>query len=132
MIKPRILIVDDDPDILAPLGQYLRSRMNCDVLTRDNGQSAMEVINSEEIHVLLQDLHMPGIDGYTVLRRAQRSQPNIISVVITKLYNAGDIKRLEDRDTVYLAKPFSLKTVQIVLERKFEDKGGFDYKSPSH
>lgn len=128
MIKPRILIVDDEKEVRDTIGDFLESRMNCEVVVKSNGTEAIQALEKEEFHVLLQDLHMPGIDGYTVLRHAKKHKPGLIAVVITRLNNTSEIKMVEDLGATYLAKPFELKTVLMVVERKLEKAGGFDFK----
>lgn len=128
MIKPRILIVDDDREILDKLGDFLQLRMNSEVVTIDNGADALQSLDQGVFHVLLQDLHMPGIDGYAVLRHAKRIKPDIIAVVITRLDSPSEIKLVEDLGAVYLSKPFEMKTVQLILERKLKSMGEFDFQ----
>jgi DNA-binding NtrC family response regulator len=128
VIKPKILIVDDERDIRECLGNHLKLRFNCDVILRSNGTEAIEALESGDCHVLLQDLHMPGIDGYTVLRHAKKIKPEMIMIVVTRLNNSLEIKMVEDLGATYLAKPFELKTVEMILQRKLEQHGGFDYK----
>jgi DNA-binding response OmpR family regulator len=127
MIKPRILVVDDEKDVCHGVRDYLLLRMNCEVAVRETGVEALRALEAEEFHVLLQDLNMPGLDGFSVLRQARARHPELITVVITRLNNLAEIKMVEDLGAVYLAKPFELKTLQMVIERALRKKGGFDY-----
>jgi DNA-binding NtrC family response regulator len=128
MIKPRLLIVDDEEDIRTSFAEYFSARLNCDVEVRSNGAEAINDLDNQEYHVLLLDLHMPGVDGLTVLSHAKRIYPGIITLVVTRLDDPAKTKAVEDLGAVYVAKPVTLKALQFILERELDKKGCFQYK----
>ena len=82
----RILVVEDDWDIRLALRDRLQS-MGFDVVTEDNGQSALSRITLEAprslIHGVLLDLHLPIVDGITVLRELRDRHPQIPVIVMS-------------------------------------------------
>jgi DNA-binding response OmpR family regulator len=103
----KVLLVDDEPDILALLGLALRSR-GCDVTFASDGKSALEVLSSKEFDLVVTDLHMGPIDGFAVLKSAKKLNPKTIVYVMTGDTNpdlVSESLRLGADD--FLFKPFS-------------------------
>ena len=78
----RVLVVDDDPDLLRLYATQLkRWPMQPDVTVMDNAIAALLVIGRAPPDLLIADLHMPGVDGFSVLRILQRT-PELANVKI--------------------------------------------------
>lgn len=67
-LGPKILLVDDDPDIRIAIGAVLQSR-NYRVVTARDGEEALEKLKEELPDLMILDLMMPRIDGFTVLKQ---------------------------------------------------------------
>jgi two-component system, NtrC family, response regulator AtoC len=128
MIRPRLLIVDDEEDIRTSFADHFLARLNCELDVRSNGAEAIRDLDSREYHALLLDLHMPGVDGLTVLTHAKKKYPGIITLVITRLDDPAKTKAVEDLGAIYVSKPVTLKALQFILERELDRKGCFQYK----
>ncbi len=92
--KPqRILIVDDDVDILANLSDIL-SDVGYEIVTASDGQIALEKVNSKELtngspfDLCLLDFKMPGMDGVELLEKIHEENPKLRAIMITAY--AGD------------------------------------------
>ncbi len=72
MRKPKILVVDDDPDLLKALRVRLRAN-NCDVITVTDGYSVIGAAQKERPDVIILDLGLPAGDGFVVMERLQQS-----------------------------------------------------------
>lgn len=72
MRKPKILVVDDDPDLVKALRLRLRAN-NCDVITVSDGYSVIGAAQKERPDVIILDLGLPAGDGFVVLERLQQS-----------------------------------------------------------
>jgi two-component system KDP operon response regulator KdpE len=72
MPKPKILLVDDDPDLLRALRLRLRAN-NYDVATAGDGYAAIASAQKERPALIILDLGLPVGDGFVVLDRLQRS-----------------------------------------------------------
>lgn len=78
----RILVVDDEVDLCALLKEYL-GRKGHEVSVATDGETALELIESERPHLMLLDICMPGIDGMEVMRRSRALEPRMKIIVIT-------------------------------------------------
>jgi DNA-binding response OmpR family regulator len=128
MIKPRILIVDDEKETRETIADFLNKRFNCEADVKSNGSEAISALDEKEYHILFQDLHMPGIGGFDVIEHAKRKKTDMIVFVITKWDDPSYTKRIEELGAVYIPKPVALKVVQMLVEKALAEKGVFDYK----
>ena len=102
--------MEDDWDIRLALRDRLES-MGFDVVTEDNGHSALSRIALEApqslIHGVLLDLHLPMVDGMTVLRELRKHHPQIPIIVMSATNDPNQVieaTRLGARS--YMSKPF--------------------------
>src|ERR1700738_4596063 len=79
---PRILVVDDERSMRELLAIVLR-REGYEVLLAENGRTAIEMLESEPIDLLISDIKMPDLSGVEVLRAAKRVDPDILGIMIT-------------------------------------------------
>lgn len=111
---PRILVVDDDPDILDALAEILENE-GYQVDRARNGQEALEHLAADKPDLILLDLMMPVMDGWEFARRVGEQpdcRPPI--VVLSADRNVG-AKAKEIGAVGFLAKPFELaELLQIV------------------
>jgi len=121
MAKPRILIVDDEPELQEVLGKYARTVLGLDAVTVGSGSEAMVLLEHEHFDIILQDLQMPGIDGFTVLNRASALHPDLFKIVLTGILDPAVTKRVEDMGAVFVAKPFEPKVLKLVLDQAFRN-----------
>lgn len=95
----------------------------CTVVTVENGEEALELLTRQEFDVVLLDLKMPGLGGVETLRRLRSSGVTAEVVILTghpDVDTAVEAMKLGAYD--YLAKPFKLSEVEIVLRRAAEKK----------
>jgi DNA-binding NtrC family response regulator len=105
---PRILIVDDDPSQTSLLDSFLRSQA-FETIVADSGASALEILRSEPVSMMISDVRMPGMTGLETLRRA-RQEHALLPVLLVTAY--ADIREavgaMRDGALNYLAKPIDL------------------------
>jgi signal transduction histidine kinase len=82
MAGERILIVDDEPQILQLCRQIL-TREGYQIQTAGSGEAGIACLEAESFDLLVVDIRMPDVDGLTVLRRARDLDPDLTAVVIT-------------------------------------------------
>jgi two-component system, NtrC family, response regulator HydG len=121
-MKARILVVDNDADMVALLRRHLEME-GWAVTAVTGGEDAQTALGREEYAVVLTDLVMEPVDGLAVLREAQRVQPRARVVLMTafgSLESAIDAMRQGAYD--YLTKPFKLPELSVVVKRAVEDQ----------
>lgn len=81
-MKPRVLFVDDDPNILAGFGRQLRTRFDVD--TALGGEEGLAAVDSRGPYaVIVADMRMPGMDGIQLLSRVKESAPDSVRIMLT-------------------------------------------------
>lgn len=79
--KPKVLFVDDEVRLLRTLLRICKQ--DYDVYTAESGATALEIIESSNIDVLVSDQRMPGMTGIEVLRRAKEISPRTMRILLT-------------------------------------------------
>jgi signal transduction histidine kinase/CheY-like chemotaxis protein len=82
MESASILVVDDEPGIVL-LCKRVLSRAGYDVTDFTDPRAAIEFLQRQRIDLLLVDIRMPEVDGFDVIARAQRAQPDVAVLVMT-------------------------------------------------
>ncbi len=115
---PRVLIVDDDPELCRMVVRYLRED-GFDVTAVHNGQRALEAVGASAFDVMVLDIMMPGMNGQEVLRRLQSEAGAGGAIPVLMLTARGDevdrVIGLETGADDYLAKPCSLRELAARL-----------------
>ena len=124
MPRARILVVDDEPDILE-LVQYNLTRDNYDVVCVESGEEALAQVSARPPDLIVLDLMLPGVNGLEVCRTLKRDTRTaaIPVVMLTARGEEADIVAgLELGADDYLTKPFSprvlLARIHAVLRRQ--------------
>ena len=126
----RILIVDDEPEIVRGLEDNLRFE-GYQTLVATNGEDGLRLAASEAPDLVLLDIMMPRVSGWDVCRELRRKGIDVPIIMLTARGEEADrVRGLELGADDYLAKPFSLREllarVRAVLRRpgprrKFEE-----------
>ena len=117
MSKSRILIVDDEPDMVENCARIL-ARAGYQCLTAADGLRALALLESERPDLLLTDLKMPGLDGLELLRRAHETDPALPVIVITAFATIESaVAAVKEGAFDYLPKNFSVDQLQLAVER---------------
>jgi CheY-like chemotaxis protein len=118
-MKKLILIADDDGKHLKLLTDVLQAEGHA-VITAENGQRAIELARSTRPSLIVMDVQMPMLDGFSAIR-ALKAVPEtrfIPAIVITALAMNGDRERLlADGFDGYLSKPISIKKLRVEVNR---------------
>jgi DNA-binding response OmpR family regulator len=109
MAEPRVLIVDDNPDILVLLRTNLRAA-GLDTLEAQNGRVALQKIDEEDPDVVLLDLMMPVMDGWAVLDELQARPRHPPVIVVSAVEAAASVERAQRMGVAaYVTKPFNVQ-----------------------
>jgi DNA-binding NtrC family response regulator len=116
----RILIADDDKNIRTHLTTYVRGLGHV-VESANDGAEAVAALTRAAFDVVLSDVRMAGMDGMALLREAQRRQPHAAVILMTAYATVPQaVEALKAGAYDYLAKPFSLDQVGLLLARVLE------------
>jgi len=118
---PRILIVDDEPDIVRGLEDNLRFE-GYDTLSATNGAQGLEVALRAAPDLVLLDVAMPTLSGWDVCRELRRKGIDVPIIMLTARGDEADrVQGLELGADDYVTKPFALREllarVRAVLRR---------------
>ncbi len=111
----RILIVDDEPDMVEVLELVLRRRSDC-LLKAYDGVQALELVQRHRPKLVLADVALPGLDGAELCRRirAHRATRDTPVVLITAV---DRVQTLDSGANEVLYKPFSVRYLLATVDR---------------
>lgn len=106
-MAPRVLVVDDDAQILRAVRTSLQGR-GYQVRTAPNGETALDSLSTEAVDLVILDLSLPGIDGQEVIRRLRAFSD--VPVLVLSVRDAQDdkVSALDAGADDYVTKPFSI------------------------
>jgi CheY-like chemotaxis protein len=122
-----VLLVDDELSTREILEQFCRSR-NLAVTVASDGRAAMTAIerNPSRFTIILTDINMPGADGFEVLKAAKGVNRECYVVMITGYATLDSaLRAVREGAYDYLAKPFSLGQLDVMLAR-IKDRIGLE------
>ena len=114
-----ILIVDDDRDVAATVGDYL-TREGYAVVAAETGAQGLERLREGGVGLLLVDLHLPDMDGALVMRAAQQLAAPPEVVVITGYATVDSAVQAVGGSAGYLMKPIELPRLGGIVRRVFD------------
>jgi DNA-binding response OmpR family regulator len=119
---PRVLVVDDDPQVVRLLRVNLELE-GYDVVSAADGTQALEAVASQRPDLVVCDVMMPGMDGTEVVRRLRRENETLPVVMLSAKAMRSDMERgLEAGADEYVTKPFDptelIEVVDRLLRRK--------------
>ncbi len=117
MTPGRVLVVDDEPDMVENCARILK-RAGHQCLTATDPHQALGLVESERPGLLLTDLKMPGMDGMELLRRAHAVDPALPVILITAFATIESaVAAIKDGAFDYLPKNFSVDQLRVAVER---------------
>jgi len=112
-MQKKILIVDDEPNIVVPL-EFLMEQNNFEVKVAESGEQALEAIEDFKPDLILLDIMLPGMDGYEVCQKV-RQNPQLQQtkiIFLSAMARTIDIaKGMGLSADSYITKPFSISDV---------------------
>jgi CheY-like chemotaxis protein len=122
--KPKVLVVDDNPQNLELILAYLED-IDCRCIPAEGGQQALDIIKQSPPDLVLLDVMMPKISGFEVCKRIKNNpaSAHIPVIMVTALNEIGDIEKAINSGTDdFLSKPVNkwelLTRVKTMLKLK--------------
>ena len=125
-MSKRILIVDDEPDLLRVTAFMLKS-LGYEILTANNGQEAIKMIQDQRVDLVLLDFFLPDISGFDICRQVKEDETLSHPPVI--LFTAGDASMIAKQVVLcgadgYITKPFDPDQLLSMVARATEHEVG--------
>lgn len=115
MSNKKILIVDDDGEIINLIGFYLKNE-GYDILKAYNGNEALRLVENNDIQLIILDIMMPELDGMEVCRRVRMTKNIPIIILSAKSSDIDKVIGLSTGADDYVVKPFS--AVELIARVK--------------
>ncbi len=125
-MKPLICVVDDEPELLENLRYELQAlRPDWDVQAFGNGFSALQLLLSGRISLVLTDIAMPDMDGYDLYGRVKDYDPNIPVIMMTGFgYDPNHVLVRAKVDGLkdVIFKPFDVDKLIALIDKKLSER----------
>jgi len=127
MEKMKLMLVDDEEGFLVTTKKLLQ-RKGIDVTTAKSGAEALEILEKEDIHVVILDVKMPGMDGVATLKAIKSRNPLVEVIMFTGHASVESaVDGLMSGATDYLTKPYDVnelvaKAEEAYSRRKFQEE----------
>ncbi len=120
-ILDRILVVDDEVDLLRLLKRSLVKDLECEVLTASSGEEALMILQKDSVDLALVDMKMPGMDGLALLELIRRDYP-WLTVVMMTAHGCIELAVEAMRSGAYdfITKPFDHEALVLTLNKALE------------
>jgi DNA-binding NtrC family response regulator len=120
-IKDRLLIVDDEIDMLRLLERSISEELDCEIDTAASGTEALKLLETRNYDLALVDIRMPGMDGIELLERVKRINP-WMTVVIMTAHGVVElaVKSIKKGAYDFITKPFDREELIHLLRKALE------------
>lgn len=114
----KILIVDDEPDMLKLLSMILREKTPYEITTTNNPIEAVELAKKGDFDLVITDLKMPGLDGLQLLEEVKKRDEDVPVIIITA-YGTIDAatEAIEKGGFDFITKPFKKEQILFTIEK---------------
>jgi PAS domain S-box-containing protein len=122
MTAERILVIDDEPQILLIISRFLK-RLGYEVEKTDNGTSALQLLGEAPFALVLSDLKMPHMDGLVILQKVKELYPDTLFIMMTAFATIDStISALREGVYDFLTKPLDLNQLTSTVQRALEHR----------
>lgn len=133
-IAPRVLIVEDEPDLAQLLNEYMQAAQYSTTVI-NNGTDANEWLQTNEVDIVLLDLMLPGMSGLDICRNIRKASDVPVIMITAKVEEIDRLIGLELGADDYICKPYSPREVvartKAVLRRTLTDTPSSEEQSQS-
>ncbi len=114
---PKILVIEDDPDLLSVLSQHLVNH-KYDVLQAVDGQEGFQKVEEGKPDLIILDVKMPKLDGYTFIKelRTKKEHAQIPVMVLTAHSDLDSLFKVEGV-AAYFTKPYEIEKILAVIKK---------------
>jgi DNA-binding NtrC family response regulator len=114
----KILIVDDEPDMLVLLSMIIKSRTPYEVITTSNPVEALEWVKKGGFDLVITDLKMPGVDGMQILKTIRNYDSDMPVIIITAYGTIESATEAMSKDAFdFITKPFKKEQILFTIDK---------------
>src|SRR4030043_791278 len=122
LMKPSILIVDDDEVMQETLSDVLKKR-GYEIFSIGSGNGALSMMKKNVIDLILLDMRLPDINGLEVLKKIKEFDTEILVIMMTAYSDVQTaVSAMKSGAYHYINKPFELEELQLLIEKGLETK----------
>ncbi|MBL8612079.1 MAG: response regulator [Myxococcales bacterium] len=120
-MKPNVLFVDDEPQVLESLRALLRKEP-FRILTAESAAAALEILARESVAVVVSDERMPGVSGSELLTKVKELYPSTVRIMLTGQASLDAVVRAINEGEIYrfLSKPLKSDELGAAVRRALE------------
>jgi len=116
LLKNRILLADDDPELGKILQGELKS-YGYDIQAVDDGEKAIAQLRERQFDLAILDIRMPKADGFEVLKFIKDEKPAMKVIMLTAYADLiHAVKSMKEGADEFLSKPYDLETLRHTIE----------------
>ena len=119
--KTRILVIEDDPDVLAMLIKHLEY-LDYAVITATDGMEGLKQLQAAEYDLVVTDIVMPYVSGVGVVTAVKEKRPDIPVIAITGYGKEPEAAAVEKKADLVLAKPVKMSILKNYIDKLLAPK----------
>ena len=117
----KILIVDDEPDMLKLLSMILREKTSYEITTTNNPMEAIELVKQGGFDLVISDLKMPGLDGMEIIDAVKKIDEDIPVIIITAFASVESASEAIQKGSFdFITKPFRKEQILFTIDKAFK------------
>ena len=117
----KILVIDDEPDMLMLLRMIIEENTAWEVETTNNPSEGLKMVMEDDYDLVIADLKMPGMDGMEVFEELKEMRPDIPVIIITAYGSLESAEEARNKGVAdFITKPFRKDTILFTMSRVLE------------
>ncbi len=117
-MKGRILVVDDEKDMLMLLDRIISEDTHYETVTENNPKKALEIFKKEDFDLVMTDLKMPGMSGINLMEKIREIRSDVSVIILTAFATIETAVEATQKGAVdYLTKPFRRERLLVTLDK---------------
>jgi len=117
----KILIVDDEPDMLKLLSMNLREKTSYEITTTNNPMEAIELAKQGGFDLVISDLKMPVLDGMEIIDAVKKVDEDIPVIIITAFASVESASEaIQKGGFDFITKPFRKEQILFTIDKAFK------------
>lgn len=123
MERPKILFVDDEPNVTEALKRSLRKEPY-DIFTAESAVDALQILATNAIDVVVSDERMPGMSGSVFLSKVRETYPETVRIILSGQASLEDVVRAINEGEIYrfCMKPLNASDLGVTIRQALQQK----------